>query len=90
MKYVVLYETALDARAKVPQHLEAHRALWQKFHADGSLLLVGPFVDGTEGGAMAVFATREAAEAFVRADPFVQHGLVARHSIRDWHEVLAP
>ena len=33
-------------------------------------------------GAMAIFTSREAAEEFVRNDPFVE--------LRDWDEVLAP
>ncbi|HVS41062.1 MAG TPA: hypothetical protein VMU20_02230 [Candidatus Dormibacteraeota bacterium] len=35
---------------------------------------------------MAIFTTREAAEEFVRGDPFVLEGLVGTWSIREWHE----
>jgi uncharacterized protein YciI len=42
------------------------------------------------GGALGVFTTRVAAEAFIAEDPFVKHGVVARHTIREWDEVLAP
>jgi uncharacterized protein YciI len=90
MKYVLLYESVPDFMTKVPAHFEAHRALWKRFHAEGTLLQVGPFTDPPAGGALAVFTTREAAESFVREDPFVQHGIVARHTIREWHEALAP
>jgi uncharacterized protein YciI len=90
MKYVLLYEPAPDFMAKVPAHLEAHRALWKRFHGEGTLLMVGPFTDPPAAGAMAVFTTREAAEAFVREDPFVRHAIVARHAIREWNEVLVP
>lgn len=88
MKYVLLYEAALDFRSRVPAHIEAHRALWAAFHADNRLLMVGPFTDEPAGGAMGVFSTRAAAEEFVRLDPFVQHGIVARWTIREWNEVL--
>jgi uncharacterized protein YciI len=88
MKYVLLYEAASDFRTKVPAHIAAHRALWQKYHTDGTLLMVGPFTDEPSGGAMAIFTTRAAAEAFVAADPFVAHGIVARFTIREWNEVL--
>ncbi len=88
MKYVLFYEAAEDFRAKVPSSLEAHRALWAEFHGDGRLLLVGPFTDAPAGGAMAVFASREAAEEFVRRDPFVTTGVVARWTLREWNEVL--
>jgi uncharacterized protein YciI len=39
---------------------------------------------------MAVFTTREAAEAFVAVDPFVTHGVVGQWTIREWNEVLMP
>ncbi len=88
MKYVLLYESAPDFRSKVPANIEAHRALWKQFREQGTLLLIGPFTDEPAGGAMGVFSTRAAAEAFVKADPFVQHGLVARWTIREWNEAL--
>ncbi len=90
MKYVLLYESVPGFLEKVPAHIEEHRALWKRFHQDGTLLLVGPFTDEPAGGALGVFRTREAAEAFVSQDPFVKHGLVARHTIREWYEVLVP
>jgi uncharacterized protein YciI len=37
---------------------------------------------------MAVFTTREAAEEFVKGDPFVLNGLVRRWTIREWNEPL--
>jgi uncharacterized protein YciI len=90
MKYVLLYESTEDFRTKVPAHLDAHRALWKRFHTEGTLLMVGPFTDAPAGGAMGVFTSRPAAEEFVRADPFVTHGVVARWTIREWNEVLMP
>ena len=87
MKYVLFYEATEDFRAKVPQHLEAHRARWGEFHSRGLLLMVGPLTD-VAGDAMGVFTTREAAEDFVKDDPFVLHGVVARWRIREWNEVL--
>jgi len=39
---------------------------------------------------MGIFTSRAAAEEFVKADPFVAHGVVARWTIREWNEVLAP
>ncbi len=88
MKYVLLYEATDDFRSKVALHLEAHRGLWKQFHSAGQLLMIGPFTG--EGGAMGVFTTRDAAEKFVQADPFVAHGVVARWTVREWNEALAP
>lgn len=90
MKYVLFYEPSDDFRAKVPLHIEAHRALWKQFRGDGHLLMVGPFTDAPAGGAMGIFTTREAAERFIKADPFVLHGIVARWTIREWNGVLTP
>ena len=39
---------------------------------------------------MAIFTTREAAEEFVRGDPFVLNGIVRNWYIRDWIEALVP
>ena len=39
---------------------------------------------------MAIFTSREAADAFVADDPFMVNGVVARHEIREWDEVLSP
>jgi hypothetical protein len=88
MKYVVFYEAAPDFRAKAPLHFAAHQALWARFRAEGTLLMIGPFTDEPAGGAMGVFTTRPAAEAFVAADPFVANGIVSRFTIREWNEVL--
>jgi len=90
MKYVLFYHPAPDFMARVPAHMEAHRALWKRFAQDGSLLLIGPFTDAPAGDALGVFRTREAAESFVAQDPFVKHGIVVRHAIREWAEALAP
>jgi uncharacterized protein YciI len=90
MKYVLFYEAMPDFRTKVTTHMDAHRALWKSFHDDGRLLMVGPFTDEPAGGALGVFSSRAAAEDFVRADPFVSAGIVARWTIREWSEVLVP
>ena len=87
MKYVLFYEAAEDVRSKAPAHFAAHRARWADFHARGTLLMIGPFANAQDG-AMAIFATREAAEEFARGDPFVQHGVVCAWHIREWNEAL--
>ena len=86
MKYVLFYDPAEDVAARARLHFDAHRALWDRYHEDGSLLLIGPFTDGT--GAMAVFRTRAAAEEFARADPFVVHGVVRGWRVTEWSEAL--
>ena len=87
MKYVLFYEPADDVLAKAPAHFAAHRARWGEFSSAGSLLMIGPFANPVEG-AIAVFTTREAAEAFAAGDPFVLHGVVKNWLIREWNEAL--
>ena len=84
MKDVLLDESADDVLARAPAHVPAHRARLDEFEAAGTLLLVGTFGDPQAQGSMAIFTTREAAEAFVAGDPFVREGVVRSHEIRDW------
>jgi len=87
MKAVLFYRSAADALEKAPLHYPAHKAHVDAFHARGELLAVGPWADPREGS-LAVFRSRAAAEDFVRADPFVLHGVVASHQIKEWDERL--
>ena len=90
MKAVALYEMTPDIMSQVSAHMSAHQERWQEFVQRGELLMIGPFANAQEDGAMAIFATREAAEEFVRGDPFVLNGIVRNWYIRDWHEALVP
>jgi uncharacterized protein YciI len=55
---------------------------------NGTLLMSGPFGNPQEEGAMSVFTTREAAEEFVKGDPFVRNGVIRNWYIREWNEGL--
>jgi hypothetical protein len=88
VKYVVFYESAEDVAAKAPAFFAEHVAHYQKFTADGSLLLIGTFADPQLDGSMAIFNTREAAEDFAGGDPFVRNGVVRNWTIKEWNEVL--
>ena len=89
MKFVLRYESAEHVRERAPAHFDAHFALMRAFHERGELLMMGPFDDPQSEGAMGVFMTREAAEAFVAGDPFVHEGVVRRWEVRGWNEALA-
>ena len=90
MKAVVFYESGPDVVARAPAYMPEHRARWQEFGRRGELLMIGPFANAQEEGAMGVFTTREAAEEFVRGDPFVLNGLIRNWYVRDWLEALVP
>ena len=51
--------------------------------------MIGPFAD-PQAGALAIFSSRRAAEAFVERDPFVRQGVVAAWRIQEWNEALVP
>ena len=87
-KYVLFYESADDVRAKAPLHFAAHRARWEGYRANGTLLMIGPFASPQEG-AMSVFTSKEAAEEFARGDPFVLSGIVRHWYVREWNEAIA-
>jgi uncharacterized protein YciI len=87
VRHVVLYASAPDVLSRAPAHFPAHKARLDEFHARGELLLVGTFGDPQEQGSMAIFTTREAAEAFVADDPFVLNGVVRAWEIREWNEI---
>jgi uncharacterized protein YciI len=90
MKTVVLYESADNVAAKAPPHFAAHCARWKEFVDRGELLMIGTFANAQEDGSMGIFTTREAAEEFVRGDPFVLNGVVRNWTIREWNEALVP
>ncbi|MHA6783495.1 YciI family protein [Pseudonocardia saturnea] len=89
MKHVLTYELAEGAQALAMEHYPAHRARLDEFRDRGVLLLVGTFADEPVG-AMAVFTTRHAVEEFMAEDPFLRHGVVGRHRVREWDEVMQP
>jgi len=88
MKIVMSYEVSPEGMVKARENFPAHRARLDEFHARGTLLMAGPWANPMEG-ALAVFTSREAAEEFVQGDPFVQNGVVAKWTLREWNEVLA-
>ena len=67
-------------------HFAAHIARADEFHERGELRMFGPFSNPQEEGSMAVFSTRESAEAFANGDPFVINGVVRRWTVREWDE----
>lgn len=87
MLYLLFYtygENVLERRA--PYRAE-HLGLADQYHADGRIVLAGAYTDPLDG-ALLVFTSREAAEAFIAADPYVSSGLVTGWRIREWNVVV--
>ena len=89
MKVLMFYETSPAGMAKAREAFPGHRARLDEFKKRGVLLMAGPYGGNPPVGALGVFTTREAAEEFVKDDPFVLQGVVARYYFHEWNEVLA-
>ncbi len=87
MKTVVIGESSGASRETIMAVYPRHKMVVDKFVARGVVLGIGPF---TDGGNMAIFKTREAAEAFSREDPFILEGLVKSSVIKDWNDSMLP
>lgn len=82
MKYLLMCESG--DMSKVPALFPAHRQHWASYAQQKTLLMVGPVKGGPpQVAALSVFSTREAAEEFARADPFVTGGAVKQWTIAE-------
>ncbi|MDN7437345.1 YciI family protein [Burkholderia multivorans] len=88
-RYVLLYKPDPSSFSKAGELFPAHVQHFAKFQEQGTLLSFGAFADLVNHGSMGIFTSKEAAEAFVKDDPFVQHGVVATHEIREWNLSVA-
>ncbi len=84
MKIVSFYDVAPEALAKLKEHFPAHRARLEEFHTRGVLIAAGPLGNPPES-AMGIFTSREAAEEFIKGDPFVTNGLVSKWRLLEWN-----
>ena len=85
MKAVVIGESSGATMERIMEVYPRHKAVVDGFVARGDVIGIGPFADR---GNMAIFRSREAAEAFVTQDPFVLEGLVKNYTIRDWKDEM--
>ena len=85
MKFVVLGESSGATMEQVMAVYPRHKSFIDPFIARGEVIGLGPFADR---GNMAIFRTREAAEKFVKEDPFALEGLVKSYTIREWNDPL--
>ncbi len=87
MLFVVIGSSAGKSRAEVMAVYPRHKAFLDQFLARGEVVGVGPFTDA-DGGNMALFRTRAAAEAFAKGDPFLLEGLVKEYQVKDWGDQM--
>jgi uncharacterized protein len=89
--YVLKYASFEEARTKAPDAIAAHVKRSKKLHEDGTLLMAGAFLDDTDEplSTMAVTSSREAAEEYVRGDPFFLNGMMSEWYTREWANMFA-
>ena len=87
--YALIYHLTDDYLARRPAYREEHLRLARESHARGELVLAGAFRDPVDR-ALLVFRAPDpdVVERFVRADPYVIHGLIQRWEIRPWTVVI--
>jgi uncharacterized protein len=85
MKFVVIGESSGASMDEIMAVYPRHKVVVEEFIARGDVVGIGPFDDG---GNMAIFRSREAAERFASEDPFILEGLVKSFVIRPWSDAL--
>jgi uncharacterized protein YciI len=83
MLYVVIGTSAGKSRDEIMAIYPRHKAFLDQFVARGEVVGVGPFID-PDGGNMAIFRSKEAAEEFAKSDPFFTEGAVKDYKIKEW------
>jgi uncharacterized protein len=87
--YALFYDVVDDFVSRRAPHREAHLRLAREAHRRGDLLLAGALSDPADR-ALLIFRAQDrgVVERFVRDDPYVTHGLVARWEVRPWSVVI--
>ena len=91
MQYLLKYDYIPDVLEKRGPYREGHLGLAKEMIAEGTCLSGGPTGEpGAEipAGALFVFTELEAAERFVKEDPYTSNGIVIGHSIEEWNVVV--
>src|SRR5688572_6907888 len=90
MHYLLMYDVVNDyVERRVPLR-SAHIKLAREAAARGGLVLGGAL--NPPEGVMLLFKgdSPAVAEAFAKADPYVQNGLVTSWKVREWTTVVGP
>ena len=66
---------------------EQHLGLVRAARERGEVVLAGALANPTDRAVLA-FRSKEAAEAFAQADPYVKNGLIAAWRVREWTAVV--
>jgi len=85
--YILFYELVDNYLNRRGPLRESHLTLLRAAQQRGEVALAGALANPVDG-AVLVFRSKEAAEAFAQADPYVQNGLVTAWRVREWTAVV--
>lgn len=89
MHYLLMYDFAPDYLERRARFRNEHLALAWRAHERGEVVLGGAVGDPADAGLLMFQGdSPAAAEAFARADPYVNNGLVTRWQVRKWTTVV--
>ena len=88
LHFMLIYDVWPDFLQQRAKYRDEHLALAWKAAAAGELQLAGALEEGTGQAFLLFRGTREAAQRFAQADPYVRHGLVKQWQVRQWHTVV--
>jgi uncharacterized protein YciI len=88
LHFMLIYEVWPDFLQQRAKYRDEHLALAWKAAAAGELQLAGALEEGTAQAFLLFRSTREAAQRFAQADPYVRHGLVKHWHVRQWHTTV--
>src|SRR5262245_14066393 len=88
---VTAYESFEEAQTSAPDLIAAHIARSKELHAQGTLLLSGAYLNTPQEPltTMSVLTSPEAADEYIKGDPFYLKGMVRSWSIRAWANMFA-
>jgi len=88
MKFAILGYDGPQGEAKRKIHRAAHLANLEPLNRQGRVVLAGPLTDKAGSLLVLEFETREAAEEFIRHDPYTVYGVFERVEIHPFLQVL--
>ena len=88
---ILQYNSFEEAKNKAGDMIATHLARSKQLHEQGTLLMSGAFLDKQEEplSTMGILTSREAAEEYVKGDPFYVNGMMSSWSIREWANMFA-
>jgi uncharacterized protein YciI len=87
MHSLLFYDVVDDYVARRAAFRNEHLTLIRQAHDRGELVMAGALAEPPDG-AVLVFRSPEAAEAFAKSDPYVKNGLVTNWRVRQWNTVI--